>query len=42
MKPKEPRSADKIKDVPPKPLKPESLDKVVGGRASGDELPKES
>jgi hypothetical protein len=37
MKPKEPDSTDKVKDLPPKPMQPKSADKVVGGRAGGDD-----
>lgn len=37
MKPTEPKSTDRVKDLPPKPIIPKSADQVRGGRASGDD-----
>jgi hypothetical protein len=43
MKPTEPKSTDKVKDLPPKPTNPKSADQVRGGvRTGGDDNPVES
>jgi hypothetical protein len=37
MKPSEPGTSDKAKDLSPKSIKPESAEQVRGGRAGGDD-----
>lgn len=37
MNPTERESTDKVKDLPPKVIKPKSADQVRGGRAGGDD-----
>lgn len=37
MKPTEPGSSDKARDLDPKAIKPETADQVRGGRAGGDD-----